>query len=240
MDSLDADGQVEFAQLAEQAERHEDMAKAMAFVAKERAVAKTPLTSNERNLLSIAFKHVVGARRTSWRAMASMETKYEEAKEYKDRIEKELNDICNQVIDLLTPIIENATENESKVFYNKMKGDYYRYRAEVASNDKNEIVGKAKEAYEAAVEAGNEMPSTHPIRLGLALNYSVFHYEIANEPEKACAFAKKAFDEAIAGLDDLKDGSSSYKDSTLIMQLLRDNLTLWTSADQEANEEGQN
>ncbi len=71
---------------------------AMAFVAKERAVAKTPLTSNERNLLSIAFKHVVGARRTSWRAMASMETKYEEAKEYKDRIEKELNDICNQVI----------------------------------------------------------------------------------------------------------------------------------------------
>ena len=126
---------------------------AMAFVTKERALAKTPLTSNERNLLSIAFKHVVGARRSSWRAMASIESKYEEAKEYKERIEKELNDICNQVIvsfgrhvrtiicvflqELLTPIIENATENESKVFYNKMKGDYYRYRAEVASDDKN-------------------------------------------------------------------------------------------------------
>ncbi len=71
---------------------------AMAFVTKERALAKTPLTSNERNLLSIAFKHVVGARRSSWRAMASIESKYEEAKEYKERIEKELNDICNQVI----------------------------------------------------------------------------------------------------------------------------------------------
>merc|ERR1711979_144203 len=72
-----------------------------------------------------------------------------------------------------------------------------------------------------------EMPPTHPIRLGLALNYSVFHYEILNNPEEACTLAKTAFDLAIAELDTLSE--ESYKDSTLIMQLLRDNLTLWTS-----------
>ena len=71
------------------------------------------------------------------------------------------------------------------------------------------------------------MQPTHPIRLGLALNFSVLYYEILNNPELACTLAKTAFDEAIAELDALNE--DSYKDSTLIMQLLRDSLTLWTS-----------
>lgn len=73
------------------------------------------------------------------------------------------------------------------------------------------------------------MTPTHPIRLGLALNFSVFYYEILNSPDRACHLAKQAFDDAIAELDSLSE--ESYRDSTLIMQLLRDNLTLWTSSD---------
>ncbi|XP_020871366.1 14-3-3-like protein, partial [Arabidopsis lyrata subsp. lyrata] len=75
--------------------------------------------------------------------------------------------------------------------------------------------------------ANSELAPKHPIRLGLALNFSVFYYEILNSPDRACNLAKQAFDEAIAELDTL--GEESYKDSTLIMQLLRDNLTLWTA-----------
>jgi len=83
-------------------------------------------------------------------------------------------------------------------------------------------------AYKAASDiATGELPPTHPIRLGLALNFSVFYYEILNAPDRACQLAKSAFDDAIAELDSLSE--ESYRDSTLIMQLLRDNLTLWTT-----------
>ena len=86
------------------------------------------------------------------------------------------------------------------------------------------MVSKSNEGYSVAWETSQGLSQTNPIRLGLALNYSVFYYEIKKEPKEACKFAKKAFDDAIAELDTVDEGS--YKDSTLIMQLLRDNLTV--------------
>lgn len=114
----------------------------------------------------------------------------------------------------------------------------YRYLAEFQSGEtRKESAGKALEAYSSASSIANsELPPTHPIRLGLALNFSVFYYEILNSPDKACHLAKQAFDDAIAELDTLSE--ESYKDSTLIMQLLRDNLTLWTSDQPEQGEDG--
>ncbi|XP_042291481.1 14-3-3 protein beta/alpha-like [Thunnus albacares] len=235
----DKEEQVQKAKLAEQAERYDDMAAAMKAVTEE----GSELSNEERNLLSVAYKNVVGARRSSWRVVSSMEQKSDDsgkttlAKEYREKIEKELNDICKEVLDLLDKhLIPNATPADSKVFYLKMKGDYFRYLAEVATGeDKEAIINNSQEAYQKALEISyNEMQPTHPIRLGLALNFSVFYYEIVNSPEKACQLAKTAFDEAIAMLDSLN--SDSYKDSTLIMQLLRDNLTLWMS---EAQGEGE-
>lgn len=115
--------------------------------------------------------------------------------------------------------------DRSQVFYLKMAGDYYRYLVEFDTDKKN--VKLAAENYEKALTiAKAHLAPTHPIRLGLALNYSVCFFEILNEPEKACALAKQSFDDAVAKLDLLDE--ASYKDSTLIMQLLRDNLTLWT------------
>jgi len=109
-----------------------------------------------------------------------------------------------------------------------MKGDYYRYVAEFTSEErKQEASNKSLEAYLKAWEVGEKLPTTHPIRLGLALNFSVFYFEIRNEPTKAVDLAKKAFDEAIPELDNLS--ADSYKDSTVILQLLRDNLSLWTT-----------
>lgn len=233
------------AKLAEQAERYDDMAKAMNEVTK---MGGDPLNTEERNLLSVAYKNIVGAKRSSWRVISSIEQKatdkQELAVEYRKKIEKELHEVCNEVLKLLQehlvqPAVDSSSEGapqaESAVFYLKMKGDYFRYLAEVADkDDKEKVVDEADGAYKQAFEISEkELKSTNPIRLGLALNYSVFHYEIRSQPNEACQLAKKAFDDAIAQLDSLPE--DSYKDSTLIMQLLRDNLTLWT-ADQQDGE----
>ncbi|KPP71506.1 14-3-3 protein zeta chain-like [Scleropages formosus] len=232
---------VQKAKLAEQAERYDDMAAAMKAVTEKGG----ELTNEERNLLSVAYKNVVGARRSSWRVVSSIEQKtdgtdkkQQMSKDYREKIEKELKDICNDVLILLDEyLIPKAELAESKVFFLKMKGDYYRYLAEVAvGDDKTSIISSSQDAYQAAFDISKkEMQPTHPIRLGLALNFSVFFYEILGSPEKACALAKTAFDEAIAELDTLNE--DSYKDSTLIMQLLRDNLTLWTSDTQDTCED---
>merc|ERR1712007_311419 len=124
---------------------------------------------------------------------------------------------------------------EANVFYYKMKGDYHRYLSEFQTGGtRKSSASAALDSYTAASGiAGKELPPTHPIRLGLALNFSVFYYEILNSPDRACTIAKTAFDDAIAELDTLSE--ESYKDSTLIMQLLRDNLTLWTSDQADAD-----
>ncbi|KAK0147040.1 14-3-3 protein zeta/delta [Merluccius polli] len=233
---------IQKAKLAEQAERYDDMAAAM----KEVTEKGGELSNEERNLLSVAYKNVVGARRSAWRVISSIghkteggDKKLQMINEYREKVESELRDICNDVLGLLDKfLIENSTNPESKVFYLKMKGDYYRYLAEVASgDDKTKTIEHSQEAYQMAFDISKqEMDSTHPIRLGLALNFSVFFYEILNSPDRACELAKKAFDEAIAELDKLNE--ESYKDSTLIMQLLRDNLTLWTSDNTTEDGEG--
>merc|ERR1711866_1176 len=93
-------------------------------------------------------------------------------------------------------------------------------------SQKTESAEKAREAYaEAAAVAEKDLAVTHPIRLGLALNFSVFQYEVLSQPDEACKMARTAFEDAIAELDNVAE--DSYKDSTLIMQLLRDNLTMW-------------
>ncbi|KAL8601445.1 hypothetical protein ACOMHN_042449 [Nucella lapillus] len=227
---------VAFAKLAEQAERYDDMAKAMTEVIK----LGKQLSAECRNLFSVAYKNVVGARRSSWRVICMIEQKADTeahkklSLEMRGRVEKELGETCDEVLNLLDGLLKLTCTPEERVFYLKMKGDYYRYKAEYKEDDdpKRAAQGAYEEATKVAEEKGKDGPNmcpTHPNRLGLALNYSVFYYEILNDPDKACELARRAFEDAIGQLDGEKEGREDCKDSTLIMQLLRDNLTLWTS-----------
>ena len=229
---MSRDDDIYMAKLAEQAERYDEMVEYMKKVAN----ADQELSVEERNLLSVAYKNVIGSRRASWRVVSSIEQKNDDRQDiiatYKSKIEKELEEISGDILDIIKgKLIPNSSSDEGKVFYHKMRGDYYRYLAEFQSEPtRKDTCDNALDAYKEASSISNaELPPTHPIRLGLALNFSVFYYEIMNSPDRACQLAKSSFDDAIAELDTLSE--ESYKDSTLIMQLLRDNLTLWTSDD---------
>ena len=88
------------------------------------------LTVEERNLLSVAYKNVIGARRASWRIISSIEQKEDnkgneghvtKIKEYRNKVEKELADICTDILSILDRhLIPSASTGESRVFYYKM------------------------------------------------------------------------------------------------------------------------
>jgi len=237
--ALDATQLVELVRVAETAERYEDMCKFVKALVQNKAAKNQDLDVEERNLLSVAYKNVVGSKRASWRTLSGGFDDADETliEKYKGVVEVELENICKEVISLLVDNLlktVSGKKDETEVFYLKMTGDYYRYLAEFRQGN-DSYKEKSKEFYQKALDiAQDNLPETHPTRLGLALNFSVCYYEILKQPEKACELAKKSFDAAIEKLDGLND--SNYKDSTLIMQLLRDNLTLWTSEQAEDDE----
>lgn len=250
------------ARTAEAAERYDDMCLCMRKVVLRCGEKNEAMSIDERNLLSVAYKNVIGARRASWRTLNAEcqdEKNHSLIGTYKTQVESELKSICDDVLELLQKTLINddvieqikskakeadskgessvkadstaslSPKGEAQVFYLKMAGDYFRYLAEAVNSPENNEE-KSAEYYKKAFELSQSvLEPTHPIRLGLALNYSVCFYEILKDKKKACQLAKDAFDEAISKLDRLEE--SDYKDSTLIMQLLRDNLTLWTSTD---------
>ena len=155
---------VYMAKLAEQAERYEEMVE---FMEKVSASADSEELSVEvRNLLSVAYKNVIGARRASWRIISSIEQKEESRgnedhvamiRDYRAKIESELSSICDGILKLLdTRLIPSASSGDSKVFYLKMKGDYHRYLAEFKTGaERKEAAESTLNAYKSAQVSTN-------------------------------------------------------------------------------------
>lgn len=267
------------ARYCDMAERYDDMAKEMKAVMEICHREGLEITTAYRNLLSLAYKNVVSARRSSWRILYTERQKQEEKAgddlrmldELLGRVERELFAVCDEVIELIdrwalgkclgTKKVEDGCSSMSEcshaqmdsptlrsfsssysphhlVFFLKMKGDYWRYKAEALQGEA-EAAKAANANYSDAKKLADSLVPTDPIRLGLYLNYSVFNFEILSNTEAACEIARSAFSCAIAELDNLSE--EHYKDSTLIMQLLRDNLNLWSSkTDDDINKNDDN
>ena len=183
------------ARVAEQAERFEDMVDFLEEVLVAKGGSVNP---DERNLLSVAFKNLISSKRAACRTISAIEQNPKYSKfntallAYKTRIEEQLQADCQKIIDMIEARVLNTDcTDEAKAFFVKMVGDYYRYIAENAKDAKlEEVKQKAKQAYEQANAI--DLAPCNPIKLGLALNFSVFNYEVLKDHARACELADSA------------------------------------------------
>ena len=233
--------QIYLAMLAEQCSRYEDM---MNFLEDMVQKKSSDLSSDERNLLSIAYKNTISQDRQAIRTLLSYESKeakksespyLEFIREYKTKVQKELENLCNRINKTIdTHLLPKAETDEAKVFYHKMKGDYDRYIAENVDGDiKKKYSDLGLAAYNQALEASKSIDYKNRIKLGLALNLSVFYYEVVANKEEACKLAKETLDKAKDALGNVDEDDDEAKDAMSIVNLLQENLDMWNSEDDE-------
>eukprot|EP00668_Euglena_longa_P015369 GGOE01019443.1.p1 GENE.GGOE01019443.1~~GGOE01019443.1.p1 ORF type:complete len:223 (-),score=58.82 GGOE01019443.1:67-735(-) len=211
------------------------------LVCVQRLVELNPaLDRRGRELLEAAYCHLSTPRRHTCRALAALMQQADPKGNDRQSsvtldlrwvLRRELAEICRDALSLLDEfLLPSAQDTEAMIFFLKMEGDYHRYFAETLSGAGEE--GQKTRALEAYTKAHNLAVETldprHPLRLGVALNFSVFYYESLKSPDRSCTLAKQAFDEAVQQGGGPREEPPA-RESALIMSLLRNNLTLWTS-----------
>ncbi|CAI2377696.1 unnamed protein product [Moneuplotes crassus] len=226
------------ARVADQAERYVDMVDFLEQIVDE---SDGDVNTDVRNLLSVGFKNLISGQRSAWKTVQAIEQnkKYADyqadCESYRGKIGEELASNCEKVVNIVkNKCLVKAQEDEAKVFYLKMIGDYYRYTAESATGDQLAAVTEnALKYYDEATKAGENLKPYNSTKLGLALNFSVFHYELKNDSSKACLIAEEALNGAKEKIDDMDNEEA--RDALSIIELLKENLDLWK--EEEGNDD---
>ena len=215
----DKDNVMLLARIAEQSEQYDDMIDILKpyFELKSQ---DEDLTSEERNLLQVAYKNAVGLRRIAWRAAkkasstAKFSNYHEDINEYMARLENECVEICKDLLNLiakhLMPRAKRTQNIEATVYFLKLQGDYFRYVAEVSDGERHEKgVERCLKCYNDGIEQAEQMQPGDPTRLSLQLNFSIFCYESLKEQEQALEMATQAIEEAEENMGDIERSKQS-------------------------------
>jgi 14-3-3 protein epsilon len=228
--TLDRDLTFFMARVADQAERWSDVISSLKLI-----ISFDPsLNTDERNLLSVAYKAIAGSRRSALRTVNTLledptirafPDRVTHIRQFKTKLVDELDSYCTELIDLTdSKLLPAATSPATKVFFEKLKADYYRYSVEFKGDaDRRGGSDRARASYDSAwAIATSQLGKADPAFLGLALNYSVFLYEIIGKKQEAIELADRVLAEAVGALDDAEDS-----EAILVLQLLKDNVALW-------------
>ncbi|OHT04575.1 14-3-3-like protein B [Tritrichomonas foetus] len=223
------------ARVAEKLERPQDIIDTM-----NKLISHKPgLNSKEREIFFAGYKNSINSVRGAIHLFEvylhdeSDEidlTRRNHIQNYINKYVNQLNDLCLQAISTIDEVlILEAIENDACISYQKMRADYLRYMAEFKTGEDRDIcVKKSEVSYQAALQlARRYLRPSDPLYLGLALNYAVCEFEMLNKRKEAIDFAEKVFNEAVKTLNELDE--ANYNESTSIMQLIREDITQWTS-----------
>ena len=227
--------EIYLAMLAEQCERYKDMIEILENLINKK---KEEINSEEKNLISIAYKNYISEIRNSINIIISYENKellkeksfyLDYIKEYKEKIIKELEieciKICNSIENIIKPKLETK---ELKVFFGKLKGDYYRYIAENTEGEiKNKYSNLSLNTYKESLIEAENLNYKNSNKLGLLLNLSVFYYEVNFNFNEELNLAKDTLNKVKNALNGLDEDNEEFKDSISILNLLNDNIKLW-------------
>ena len=223
---------------------HEDM-----LVYMKKVIEIDPaLTENERNLLSISYKTVIDTLRQQGRDLAKTpEPEFElqeESKKYLNQIETQIKEkiiqCCEDLLSLIDEkLLPNSKDVEAKVFYMKLKGDYFRYMCEVLTDsEKEDKAAKAEENYKEAIKlAEAEIQPFKPISLGIYLNYSVFLYETVSRKQEALELAEKTFQQCAPLIE--QNSAQKLNEAEMIINLMSENIMVWKQAEAGSEEDAE-
>ncbi|MCQ2816021.1 MAG: 14-3-3 family protein [archaeon] len=200
---------------------------------------KPSLTKEERQFVNSAYKAVILPKRKSWWTINNLEKKEINPKtkgyhkEIKINIENEIKEICSKMINLTENyLLPNAKNDESRVYYLNLEGDYYRYLCEISNNEeelkKNQE--KANTLYSKGSQFCKYMSVLNPTKLTNCLNFSVFLYEIMGQKKEGSNLAKRTYEDAVKRIESKGEENIERvvtKDSLFIIQLLKENFLFW-------------
>ena len=202
-------------------------------IMKELISIDSTLNNNEKNLFYVSYKSILTNLKESYNVMVDTRTKEVNQNHSKlisvfmEKLESEASKVCNEAISIIDDKLLAISNTEDKMYYLKVKGDLYRYYCEMLIGEKLAIISaKCNSFYSEAMHIAQALPDDHPVKLGLAFNFSVFINEVQGNNKAAVNIAKTAFNNAIAAIDKCK--SEPNQETIYILQVLRD-VTLWNS-----------
>ena len=236
----DNDGYEKVKYLANLSLKYEQYEDSLFYVDEMVKIKEGELTEEERDLFVSAYRIFINEKRTAWRNIYIAEAK---EKEDKSKYTPIMNEIRIQYEDIITKacekliycintyIIKKTNSPEGKAFFLKVKADHFRYLAEI-SNGQNlrKYIENALQFYNGAYIESFSLKPLNSIRLGIALNNSVFHYEVLNSSIKALEIATETLNNALEELNSYSAEeleNEKTKDSFVIIQMIKDNIHHW-------------
>jgi len=195
-------------------------------------------SEEERSLIFQAYKQFICQKRSAYKIISNIEkkeinkgsNKLSIISSYKKLICDEIDQYCQEiVVNIENLFLKSIINNEDKAFYMKLRADHLRYRTEIITKDSNpQLIVITEEAYKLAKEFSDErLPMSHPLRLGIDLNYAIFFSTILKNKDKAFLIAKSAYEKGIEGKKQLHN--TQVNEFEEIMNLLLEFINSSTS-----------